>query len=375
MTTTEEPAAPPLPETPAEAEHRQALEFHAARAGCIGASEAGILFGHAPVQGVTPMQLYLRLVSTPEQLAARETKPWMRRGLRLERAVAEEAAQRNGWALAAVAHQRHPDAPLGSSPDFLVLDPADLRATPPIIRPLGLLECKTSREEAGWADPDEQPDGVPGGYNIQCQAQADVGVILPSGERWLPPVVWLAAALRSLDPEDFRVYTITPHAGLQAEIRARAAAFMRDHVDPRRPPEWDGSEAGDALLRLMYPTDERPEPLRLLETGTALHRDMLRLRELRAAKLLTAAEDKKIVQRAKEACGAYPGIVGVGWKFSYKSNKDKVEVDHEAVAQLMARELAKVSGAEAAATVHSAAIIRCTTTGPGDRPFKPTFLD
>lgn len=353
-------------ETPGVAALRDAPEvpgsvaWHARRASAIGASEVAALFGLSPFGG--PVDVFLAKITPPEHLAARPDTPAQRRGHRLEAYLADEAAARFGWTLATAPGQRHPvHGFLAASPDRLLLDEAGNVAA--------LVEVKTARSRDGWADPQEDPTGCPAHYALQLQHQLLVGVAW-KGEHVHPARGYIVASVGSLD--DFRVYAFDAHAGVQARIVEVAGAFWRDHVLTRQPPPLDGSAGGDALLRLLYPADTRPELVRVADADPIVA-DMLALRQARADLEAAEKHEAELAQRVKARIGDSPGITGPGFRATWKSAKPSERTDWQAAAAELQHELASLTSEPAARCVAEAAARRATKTAPGSRRFLPAW--
>lgn len=329
----------------------------------IGASECAMLFGLSPFGG--PLDLYLRIVH-PRQDAATKAQ---RRGTRLEAYLAAEYADRHGlWCVEEGAPAPDPDTNENNG-DFIWSPPTQrhpehalLIASPDRVATRGgaverLVEIKTARFSAGWLDPDESPDGVPAHYLLQVAHQLMVGVEWGGRHCW-PSEATLVASVSHLD--DYREYTIRRDERVEAVIIAKVEQFWSEHIEPRVPPPFDGGEAGDELLSLLYPADTRPT-LRRIEPTDDAHRLMLSLREARLE--LEAAEKRAALaaQNIKDIIGENAGIEGDGWRCTWKCNRPSHATDWKAVAQALAPS--------------DALIAQHTTTKPGARVFRPTFTE
>ena len=313
----------------------------------IGASQVAALFGCHPY--LTPLGLYCQVLG----LEPPSDSPVMRRGTKLEGYIAEEYAARNGlWTggvtgLVDLGTQRHPEHKLLiASPDrVVVLDGGE------VVR---LIEIKTARSRAGWSDPEEVEDGVPLHYSLQVQQQLLVGVEAGGRHQW-PQEAHLVACVGSLD--DLSIYTIRASAKVHAAIVERVERFWTDHVEPRVPPPWDGSEAGAALLKAMYTADRLPPVAAPPELEPIAA-------ELRAAKADLAAAEARVdtaQQILKASVADAAGMQGSAWRCSWKRNRPSHPVDWEAVAR------------EAGAS--ETLIQKHTAERPGARVFRFTWSD
>jgi len=318
----------------------------------VGASEVAALFGLHPY--LTPLGLYTRIlgIGTGHETIAQ------RRGTRIEGYLAGEYAEREGLFPTASPHaardggpwlldgetQRHPEHRLLiASPDRVVVRDG---------QPVRLVEIKTARSRAGWADPDETPDGVPDHYALQVQHQLLVGVDV-GGRHFWPQEAHLVASVGHLD--DFRVYTIQASPAVHRAILERVERFWAEHVEPRVPPAWDGSDAGSALLRAMYPEDRLP----LEPAPPEAEPIMAELRRARADVEAAQAREATAKQIVEAIIGDRQGLAGRGWRVTWKRAKDSRSVDWEAVAK--------------AACATPALIEQHTSVRPGTRRFLPRW--
>lgn len=321
----------------------------------IGASESACLFGLNPY--MTPLDLYARIVGLVVDLPTQVQK----RGAKAERYIADEYADREGlflddhfnalpddgnW-LVEPPTQRHPHhAILIASPDRLVVRNG---------APARLLEIKTARSHKGWEDPDEMPDGVPPHVMVQVQHQLLVGVEW-NGEHFWPDEAHVAACVGHLD--DYRIYTIKRSETIGLAITEKVEAFWSEHVEPRIPPAFDGSAAGDALLKALYPADARPALVAVATTHEA-NAIMAELKMAQAEADRWQAKADTAKQIVKSFIGDGAGIEGDGWRATWKRNKDSEVTDWKAVAQALAPS--------------DALIAAHTTTKAGARTFRPSW--
>jgi len=336
------------------------VAWHATRAAGVGSSEIAALFGagfkdkHGRAE--TPLKVYLSKVLPPEALAAEPTKAVFQRGSHLERALAEGVAEQRGWRIVRVPTQR--DAlgdPLVSSIDFLILDANG--------EPWAILECKTAGfRTLPWGDPDAEPDGVPDRVLLQVQHQMAVGLDW-NGRRVYPRLAFVVACVNHID--DVRVYEVPHRPKLETVIRERCRAFWREHVVPRVPPAWDGSEAGDRLLVLLHPTDRAP--LRRVPDSDPIVAVVAARTEVHARIKADEALRDTLDQRIKASIGDAEGIRLPAGVVTWKANKDGEKTDWQAVAAELQRELADLVSEAAAVNAASAAARKHTRTTRGAR--------
>ena len=161
----------------------------------------------------------------------------MRWGLRLENAIADEAADRladDGFSVVKpedVSVWMHPQCQrLAATPDRLLVREND--------ECVGVLEIKTARSATGWED------GPPLAYQVQTQAQmACVGV----------PMAYIAVLIGG---SDFRL--IGPLARNQRFNEAMIAAVTNfwAFVESGDPPPVDGSDDTSRAIQATYPQDD-----------------------------------------------------------------------------------------------------------------------
>jgi putative phage-type endonuclease len=211
----------------------QTLEFNsraewlARRRQGVGASEAAVIFGKSPWK--TPLQLYLEKTGEfPEQ----EQTDAMRRGLRLERFVAEEYQEETGITLEKPpAIIIHPEAPWClASLDYWI--PGQK-----------VVQIKTSDTWAAAAFGEPGTDEVPEHYALQVQQEMAVSG-LPVAE----------IALLHVGTWRFDVYVIERNPGVIEAMIEAEREFM-DRVCRRDPPLPDFTHPTTAeILAMLEPT-------------------------------------------------------------------------------------------------------------------------
>jgi predicted phage-related endonuclease len=199
----------------------------------VTASVIGALFGLHPF--TTPLALFHEKsgLEMPE-----ETNVRMRRGTRLERAVAEEVQERRpDWKISpAGVYLRDPALRLGATPDFIIEgDP----------RGVGVLQTKVSTLKAfkkGWLRGDE----VVPPFWISMQTLV---------EMMLYGASWGAAAVYIDDPwnDDCYICEIARHTEAEARIREAVEKFWLD-VEFGVEPQVDYARDGE-LIAALHPTE------------------------------------------------------------------------------------------------------------------------
>lgn len=293
----------------------------------VGGSEIGAVAGLSPY--ATALDVWRAKV---EGLEIEET-PAMRRGRLLEPAVAEWYAEETGAELLPGETLRHP------SREIVI-------ATPDRIAVLGreqrVLEVKTTnfRMLSEWGEPDT--DEIPQTY--LCQVQ------------WQLAVTGLARAdvAALIGGDEFRVYHVAFDAELFGMLADTAERFWRDHVTTRRPPPLDGSDSCAEWIRARFPRDGGNE---LAATPDAeCWADTLF--DVRRRTAILEAEEQEAVNHLKALMGDASVLRGNGWRVTWKTAKESVKTDWEAVARAL--------------DAPPELVARFTTTKPGSRRFLPT---
>ena len=204
-------------------------EWHALRAKNVGASEIAALFGVQADYALSHYALWhVKAGRAPPPIVDNQRAKW---GLRLERAIADAAADENDWKIAPAGYRTDPTTPvLGCTPDFLI-------ATDPKEEGPGLLEIKNADwliHKRAWTD-DEPP------LHILLQLQHQLAA---TGLAW-----GVVACL--VGGNDLRLYRYKARPKLIADIRAKVRAFWASIAEDR-PPPVDGSDSVSAVLRALY---------------------------------------------------------------------------------------------------------------------------
>lgn len=213
--------------------------WHAARARVIGGSEIAALFGVQPDYALSHYALWhvkAGRIEPPEVSGARPA--W---GLRLERTIAEAAAEQEGWTVEPRGHVAHPRGiGLGCTLDYIITAGEPGRDT------IGVLELKNAdwlQHRRAWTD-GEPP------LHILLQLQTQLAC---TGATW-------GAIACLVGGNDLRIYRYEARPKLIADIERRTIAFWQSIAD-NKPPPVDGSDSAAAALRALYPvmTDEEAD--------------------------------------------------------------------------------------------------------------------
>lgn len=209
-------------------------EWHALRARHIGGSEIAALFdlpeSQIPNYMVRRYALWhIKNGTAPPPVVDNPRVKW---GLRLETAIAEVAAEQEGWKIERGGYVKDSTTEgLGCTLDFII------KSDPTEDGP-GALEIKNAdwlQHKRSWTD-DEPPPHI----LLQLQHQ-----LAATGYTW-----GVVAAL--VGGNDLRLYRYKARPKIIAEIRRRVTEFWAS-IDADTPPPVDGSENAAGVLAALYP--------------------------------------------------------------------------------------------------------------------------
>lgn len=203
----------------------------------VSASQMPALLGHSPYG--TPRMLYEHFVNAFDlDTRGDERMNW---GNRLAPAIMKWAADELRMDVVANdddKYLRHPDLPLGCTPDGFVLDPQ---------RGLGWIEAKNVdwlRWKQTW-----QTNRAPNYVELQLQHQ----LLIPHPEHGQAKWGAIAVLIGGNDPNLLMREPI-PEVG--AQIIEAAQAFLGDAVKNQTAPDWTGEPIELPALNAAYPTTE-----------------------------------------------------------------------------------------------------------------------
>jgi putative phage-type endonuclease len=193
----------------------------------LGGSEIGAVAGLDPFKGA--MDVWLEKTGQAPPSKDSEPASW---GRRLEAAIAEEYAEREGVELVPSDTLRHPrESWMVATPDRLVRDPGR--------RPFRGLECKNRGVAAAKYFGDAESDEVPPAVYAQCAWYMAV-TDLP---RWDVAVLFGGNTLR--------IYRLERDRKIEAGLIEKGRRFWHDHVLAGVAP-LDGSRAAHGYLARTY---------------------------------------------------------------------------------------------------------------------------
>jgi predicted phage-related endonuclease len=283
----------------------------------LNATEMVTLYGVSPYQGASEHQVYLDHVHPEASKATAERTPlWMRLGNVIEPLALKFLAEETGQTLRRSRTRVCESHPwLRARPDALVVADRPEEDVAKLLRRSPLGQRGARREQASavceakfvsdprmaqlWISARPRP---PLYVHVQAQVEmtacglkraCGIGIVMGN------PYIW------ELDHD----------AELEEEILTIGQSFLKDHVQAEVPPSWDGSKAANRLLMARWPTpDETFRKADLNMHGMA--RTYLDL----DAKIEALQKEQAIVEQAlKEIIGDRTGLLGDGWKATWKA--------------------------------------------------------
>jgi putative phage-type endonuclease len=273
------------------------------RTGCGGSDIAAIL-GVSPSRG--PLDVYLSKEEGWEQ----PVTSVMELGNVYEPATAALYAQRTGAEVAEPGTLRHCSIPIAlCTPDRLA------KFSDGGLRGYGIrdLSIKVPWHYLGqWGE--SGTDEIPVPYLLQLQWET---MILRSLNMITEHVHHLAAPIDG----DLRIFEIEEDEEIQATCLDAAKRFWRDHVEPKKPPDLDGSGTATEWLKKRFKTSSGA----LLDATPQDEVLALELKEACQAHNSAEARKELAKQRLKERIGSDAGLRTadgvVSWKPTKKGNR------------------------------------------------------
>jgi putative phage-type endonuclease len=307
-------------------------EWLALRKKGIGGSEVAAILGLSPWK--SPLDVYLKKTSTEIEDIDTPAMYW---GRALEDLVAKEFQSKSGLKIQRCNMMFIEGHSVGNIDRMICLD-----GKSPVVkgevRTDAILECKTASEYMASSWGPEETDEIPDQY--LCQVQHYMGITGAS--------VCRIAVL--IGGRDFRTYTVRRDSELIGSLQENVERFWRDYVETMTPPP---PRSSDDIAKL-FPRSATKEVMATAEIEEAVSC----LAEVKSkAKALEKAQ-QELEEKVKLSMGACDTLVNPAGKVlcSWKSNKDSVKTDWQAVA------------VEAGVTPEI--ISRHTKTTPGARPLK-----
>lgn len=271
----------------------------------IGGSDVAAIVGQSKFK--SPIDVWRRLVEGHQV----EQTPVMRRGLLFEPIVRQMYAEETGAKL------------LG--PLFLTKDWA--RASLDDHTQEKVVEFKTAsyRVAHEWGADD---DAIPPDYLCQVQWYC-----LLSGK----PLADVAVLLGG---DELRIFTLASDSELQGMLWEQAERFYRDYVLTKTPPPVDGSDSFKEWIAARFPKEVEP-PRQADDAANAL---ALELITLKAQIERDEGRKAELENRLKVCMAGAEGLLGDGWKATWKSVKGRTSTDWEALAMSLGATPSLING-------------------------------
>jgi predicted phage-related endonuclease len=217
-------------------------EWHALREKHVGGSEIAALFDlpadQRPGYLLSRFALWhIKAGNAPPPAVDKKRTSW---GLKLERVIAEAAAEESGWGVTKGGYVSDPTTTgLGCTLDYVIQADRDEEGP-------GVLECKNVDwliHRRSW---DDEPP-----LHILLQHQHQLAA---TGYTWGAVAVLVGG-------NDLKVYRYKARPKIIADIRRRVREFW-ESIEAGREPPVDGSDSASAVLASLYGSAD-PEPLDL----------------------------------------------------------------------------------------------------------------
>jgi len=256
----------------------------------IGGTDIAAIVGLNPWRG--PIDVYMEKIGLTEPEPDNEAKYW---GRELEAAVLRRYAKETGL-------------PVYTNSEVMVGEEEWILGTPDaLVEPKGGVDAKTTGRPDDWAD--GPPDYV------SCQCHWYMGL---TGAQW-----WDVALLILSPRREFKIFRIERDQEVIDELVRAGRDFWFNHVLPQAPPPLDGSTGASEYLKLTYPRD-LADVIAAPPEAQGLVEELVHCREM----LLEFETAKAHYEnQLKALIGDAAGLVGQGWKITWKKSKDLVFVD------------------------------------------------
>ncbi len=265
----------------------------------IGGSDVGAILGLNPHK--RPIDVFAEIVE-----GATQTPTFaMRRGILMEPVVRTMYQEETGHELlgSRVVESKKHDFLIGSLDDVAVVGGMER-----------VVEYKTAniRQAHLWGD---GADEIPPAYLAQVHTYMLV-TELPASD----VAVFLGG-------DSLHIYTIERDEEFQGLITEACGRFWVDHVLPKRPPPPDSSDSYSGWLSKRFPAHESA----MIQADAEAQEWAKRLAEARERK--KAAEEEEALARNNliAKIGGAEGLLGAGWRVSYKATKGRASVNWDAL--------------------------------------------
>lgn len=265
----------------------------------LGGTDIAAIVGVNPYS--SPFDVYAEKVLGHQE---DEENAFMEWGKRLEAVIAEAYAEKTGYKLLPGAFIRNEEFPfLAGNPDRL-------------IEGGGILDCKNAGIRMAEKFGEEGTNHMPAYYLVQLAWYC-----------WLTGSDWAELAVL-IGGNDFRRYTYLRDRSLEELLVDSGKDFWLDHVQPKIPPQIDGSKGATAFVKRTFPSDDGS-----LIQGTAQVAEWIAsLRDVR----LQIKEAEEVEAYYENQIKTFMGEASTlsspdGSRITWKKAKDSVKVDYEAI--------------------------------------------
>ena len=287
---------------------QHSAEWHEARTKCITATDISAILGLHPYK--TPHEVYkeklgLAFIQDPNDA--------MMTGTHLEHSIAEWFQSKTGKTIIRADFCTHKDEPIfGASPDYFIEGES------------AVLECKWCGMNAakGFGD---GADDVPAHYLLQVQWQLFV-----TGMQ--------TGYLQVLGPWGFKApYTIYADAELHKRMAFQARKFWGEYIVNSTPPPLTGKWADSEAIKQEFPQDDGS----LVVASYELEETIEKLRAALDSQKDLETEVYALQNQIKQFMGEHATLESTTGKFHWKTTKERVETDWQALAMQLVESLKK----------------------------------
>lgn len=260
-----------------------------ARRHFIGASEIAALTGHS--HWLTPWALWRAKVEGVQSAGSFKTEL----GDLLEPVVLELYRRRTGRWTAPAGTMRHPDFPVGCTPDAIAGDESDT---------VRVVQCKTCDPWVKDRFGEPGTDQIDPAYVVQVQLEMFV-----TGAR-------IADVPVLFGTQSFEIYTVAYDEELATGLVKIAADWWARHVETKTPPPIDETPACSSWLAQQWTPRA---PLKVAdEQAAAIARE---LRQFRAAAAHAEKEAERRANLLKQIIADGEGLEGPDFKITWRASK------------------------------------------------------
>lgn len=199
-------------------------------------------------------------------------------------------------------------------------------------------------------------DEIPGPYILQLHAQMDA-----TGTR-VADLAVLFSGCRQL------IYRVERDDEVIAAIREAAERFWHHHVQADIPPPVDASTEWTRFLASRKQTSDQ-----VLEADDEATHWALVLRAAKNAKNIATESEAEAANHLRAIIGEHAGLTGSFGRISNRANQDSIIIDHKRICIELSAKLVELAPSMQEFVIDICK--QCTTTKPGNRPLRPTWVE